>query len=144
MDILVDSPKLPQSLPQSLRLGGQGPSKRKSMFMYWFPGKWETCTGTFHSLTHLIWVVGWQLWLRLVCKSQVCTTSQLSIHLWLGNVMWAAVRVFTPQEPASATNQGFFCSSESWWLNVYQQTSRKHIWPLHNKITKVLLFSFTL
>lgn len=94
-----------------------GPGKIKSITIYWFPSKWETCPGSSHSLTHLIWEVGWH-WLRVACKIQVRTASRLSIWwLHVGKLKSAAVRVFIPW----VTNQGFF-SSEGWLSNIYQHT----------------------
>lgn len=83
-----------------------GSKQNKVKSIYWFPGKWKSCPGPSHFLTHLTWEVG-RCWLLSQAGRAKCSKLPNSATSD-SNLKSAVMRVFTPWKPANATNQGFF------------------------------------
>lgn len=61
----------------------------------------------------------------------------------VGSLKLAMVGVFTPKKQANARNQGYFCSSESWLLNIYWHTVACNWYYFGSKGFLVATFSIT-
>lgn len=125
MNLLVDPSPTPtpasslsQCLPQILCLGGQGPSKIKSVYTYQFQVN-RSLLESSQLLTHLTWEVGW-CWLRLYRANCAQLPSQHpAMPQWQLEVS-CDENIYIIG--LSTTNRFSFFSLESWLLNIYQHT----------------------